>query len=367
MRSIWPRVVLGVALLVTAGLLKFVGVPLACRLPEGFTSSQRLAGEYRTLDPATFDLGAPTTVEAERDTTVVRTEGPTAIVESTTVLDLPSGALKSTYHYAVDRDDFSQSRAPSGTSVHDQHGAMVISRPLGAGTDSFSVYNPVIDKTQRMTFTGAGEVHGREAYGFSGTATGIVADPQLVAPYRSAIAQMAKTGDGTTIPKLLLEMIVADLPPRYAAGLATILPGLPNEVPIRFTVTDTTSLMVDKQLGAPITLAADQTTILNVFVDFTLVPVLPLSRVSLQSTDESAAESAHYMAANGRKLTIFGTYLPIAVTLSAIAVLTITFAQGLPTRRRTRRSPADMTITDQDHSRSHPVHPEPEPDELSRQ
>ncbi|MGW6117931.1 porin PorA family protein [Nocardia sp. NPDC055165] len=318
------------SLLVTAALVVFVGVPFACRLQDGFSSSQRLVGTYQTLDPATFDLGSPTAIDARRDTTVERTAQSTAIVKSATVVNLPSGEQRTEYHYSVDRYDYSQNRPPLGTSVRNQHGGMVISRPIGAGTDSFRIYNPLIDSTQRMTFTGTREIAGREANGFSGTASGVLADQQLAAPYRSAIAQMANTGDGTTLPKLLLEMIAADLPPRYAAGLSAVLPELPNEVPVRLTVLDTTSLNLDKQLGAPITLSGDQTTILNIFDDFTLIPVVPLSRIVLHSDEESAALSARYMADSGRKLTIFGTGLPIGLGFMAIVVFTTAVRGRLP-------------------------------------
>ncbi|WP_433622017.1 porin PorA family protein [Nocardia sp. CA-120079] len=349
------RVTIGIALLVAAALVRFVGVPFACRLPEGFASSQQLIGEYQTLDPATFDLGTPTAVAAKRDTAVEQTDWATAVIRSTTVLDLPSGPLTSEYRYAVDRADYGQSRAPSGARVQDQLGGMVISRPIGAGKDSFKVYNPVLDKTQRMKFTGASEIQGREAYGFSGTATGLVADHQLLVPYQSAIADMAKTGDGTTIPKLLLEMIAPNLPARYSAGLKAVLPELPNEVPIGFTIDDTTSMTLDKQLGAPITLAAEQTTILNVFVDLELVPVLPLSKLALHSTDQSAAEAARFMADSGRKLTVFRTYLPIVLASAALTILAIAAAIRSTGRRRAGRSAPDIEIAAADPLLGQPV------------
>ncbi|MFE5286041.1 porin PorA family protein [Nocardia sp. NPDC056611] len=329
-------VVIGIALLITAALIRYVGVPFACRLPEGFTSTQRLTGEYRALDPSTFDLGAPSSIDAQRDTDVERTDGSTAVIRSTTALQLPSGPVTSVYHYAVDRTDFSQTPAPSGTKVKDQLGGMVISRAVGADADSFKVYNPALDKTQRMTFTGQSEIHGRKAYGFSGTASGVIADPQLAAPYQAAIAQMAKTGDGSTMPKLLLEMIASGLPARYSAGLNAVLPNLPDEVPIRFTIDDVTSMALDQQLGAPITLAAQQTTVLNVLVDFKLVPVLPLSMVSLHSTDESATEAAQFMNANGWKLTVLGTYLPITLVSAAIVILLMAVTSRLTARRHRR-------------------------------
>ncbi|MFE3188397.1 porin PorA family protein [Nocardia sp. NPDC059240] len=359
------RVFIGVTLLVTAALIRYVGVPFACRLPADFASSQRLTGEYQVLDPKTFDLGAPTAVGAVRDTDVERSDGSTAVIRSTTVLQLPTGSVTSEYHYAVDRTDFSQRLTPAGTKVQDQLGGMVISRPVGSGTDSFKVYNPALDKTQRMTFTGAGEVKGRKTYGFSGTTSGVIADAELVAPYQAAIAEMAKTGDGTTIPKLLLEMIASDLPARYSAGLNAVLPDLPDEVPIRFTMDDTTSMALDQQLGAPITLAAAQTTILNILVDFKLIPVLPLSKVALHSTDESAMEAVHFMADNGRKLTVFGTVVPIALAAVAASVLIATIG-GMAVRRRRRQSSATIAVGAADHSQDGPRHPESEHLELVR-
>lgn len=354
------RVIVGIGFLAVAGLVKFVGIPLACQLPDDFASSSRLIGQYQTLDPTTFDLGAPADVEATRDTTVQRTDGSTAIVESTTVVHLPSGDTTAEYHYAVDRGDYTQRTAPSGVHVRDQHGGVVISRPFGAGTDSFPVYNPFLDRNQQMTFAGTSEVAGRAVYGFSGTVTGEIADRQIAAPYKSAIAELAKTGDGATIPKLLLEMIAADLPPRYAAGLAAVLPDLPNEVPIRFTIMDTTSMMLDKQLGAPLTLAADQTTVLNIYADFTLVPVLPLSRLVLHTDDKSAAESAAYAADIGRKLTIFGTYVPIGSALLAFPFLA---AAGLGLRRQVRQPLANPTADPLLFKR---VQLRPDPQELTR-
>ncbi|MFE6923024.1 porin PorA family protein [Nocardia sp. NPDC057663] len=341
-RLIRTRLVISSALLLVAGLIVFAGVPYVCRLQDGFASSQRLVGTYQVLDPATFDLGEPTEIDAHRETTVDSATQSTALVTSTTVVNLPSGAQSTKYSYAVNRYDYGQIRPPKGGDVLNQRGGMVISRPTASGAGDFKVYNPAIDSTQPMTYTGSSQIGGRAVNNFTGTASGVLADRQLAAPYEAAIGVLANTGDGTTIPKLLLEMIVADLPLRYAGRLAAILPALPNEVSVKLTVVDTTSLALDQQIGAPITLSGDQTTILNVFDDFTLTPVMPLSRIALHSDADSTAASAQYMSDNGRKLTMFGTYLPIGLTAAALA-LAISVAVSVVRFRRSSTPVASAT------------------------
>ena len=120
-RSSIALAVVGVLLLVGAGLVRFVLVPSMSKLPSDFETSQDFEGTYTGLNPTALS-GSPTGDVLLRDVPVTATrsyatdsvDGDTAVVTRTIERSIGGQADPPTEtRYAVDRVDFESVDAPS--------------------------------------------------------------------------------------------------------------------------------------------------------------------------------------------------------------------------------------------------------------
>lgn len=323
-RSRGPFVALGVTLLALAGLVHFWVVPALNKLPADTDTTAKYAGSSQSIDSSTLRLGPATAVSAARRVTVARTDGDVAVLKSSVTMHTPAGDRTSDHTYAIDRADYRQTAAPAGVKVEDQHGGMVISQPQHPSKKTFTVYDTVTQTAQSVTFQKATTVAGREALRFAGTTTAAVKDPALLQQLQGAVAAMAKTGNGTTLPKPMLTAMVQAMAPSLGADKAkqfdALLASLPDQVPLTFLSTNRLDVAIDAGLGAPLRSNQTQTTVVAIAAD-TPVPLLTISQVDLKQTAASSKQVAGKLDAAATKLALISTWIPLALTVVGLLLI----------------------------------------------
>jgi hypothetical protein len=332
---------LGILLLGFAAAVSFIITPVLSALPGDFDRTSELEGTAQVLDPATLQLTPAAPITAERQVKVTEILGDVAVVDSTLTVATQKGESSDTHTYAMNRTDFTQADAPDGVTVEDQKGAVTIAHAMHPTKAPFQVYDPATQTGQEVTYTGSEEIAGRTVYQYAGESTAPVANPALLEKLHAGIMDLAKSGDGTTLPKPLLEGVAAKLGGQKGAALAGLLTKLPEDVPLAFTATNNVSLAIDSQLGVPVRTAQTQTVVVNIDAGNQLVPLTTLSKTELASTDESVQASADNAAKAASKLKLLQTWIPLVLAFSGAVVLLF----GLRRRSDEPGSPAVATDT----------------------
>jgi DUF3068 family protein len=329
----------GVLLLAFAAAIRVIVVPVLSQLPADFDRTSQLEGTAQVLDPATLQLTPAAPITAERQVKVTQTLGDVAVVDSTLTVTTPKGESSDTHTYALDRADFGQADAPAGVTVEDQKGAVTIAHSLHPTKAPFEVYDAATRTGQEVTYTKTDELGGRSVYEYAGESTAPVANPALLEKLHAGIVGLAKSGDGTTLPKPLLEGVAAKLGGEKGAALAGLLTKLPEDVPLAFTATNDLSLAIDSQLGVPIRTAQTQTVVVNIDAGSQLVPLTALSKTTLASTDQSVQTSADNAAKTASKLKLLQSWIPLVLSVGGALALVF----GLLRRKDEPAAPAGAT------------------------
>lgn len=338
-RSSLALIVVGMLLVATASLIHFVLVPSMTKLPADLDKTSMYSGTVARFDPARFGLGDGSPVTSERRLTVDRVDGDVAVVTSSALVRRPEGETTSSHTYAIDRGDYSQAPAPEGVEVEDQKGGMTFSLPLNPSPDGASLYDTVTREAIPLEHTGDSVVEGRDAFVLTGTISAPVADPEVLAPAQAGIAAMARVGDGTVLPKQMVQLMAGILPAERKGPLAEVLDSLPDLVPVVLTSDNTIEMFVDKRFGAPLRTVQDQTTVLNVAAGDTLLPVIDLSRSRIGTDDASAADAASELSSSQWMLDAVSRWVPLGlVVLGALLILA-----GIVRRKPIDDDPAAVT------------------------
>lgn len=340
----WSRrgivvIILATAALVAAGGIRFVLYPQLSKLSEDFKSSMSMHGAIETFAPATMALGPPAPARVERGLAVDAVHGDTAVLRATTRIQRPDGDLKTEFRYAIDRATFRQKAAPGGVEVTNQRRGVVLARSMGSGRSPFAMYDPLTDRTVRLEHVGDRDVQGRNGYQFEGLLHAPLVNSTILTPMRTAIANMTTVGDGNTMPLLAVQAIAPRLPLEYRDQVQKILPELPNEVMLAYVSHTIYTVVLDEQLSAPLFLAQDQTTLLAINTGYSTIPMLPLMRLSVQSTPGSVSEVVDTVSALGRTVTTVRDVVPAGLAVLGATVLA--YAVLAPRiRHRRQRDPA---------------------------
>jgi DUF3068 family protein len=312
---------LGITLIVAAAVLRVWGVPALSKLPADTDQTAEYAGTMQSADPATFQLGKAAPITAERRVRVTKTYRDAAVIESDLTLHTPAGDSNDVHSYAISRKDFDQVEAPAGASVEDQKGGMTISRPADPTKGDFTVYDPVTQTAQPVRYAATRTLDGREVYDFAGETTAQVRSPKLLAQLQAGVAALARAGDGTTLPKPLLQRLGATLDPDQAAAFDKLFVTLPDEVPLVFTSTNQVRLAIDTKFGAPVATAQTQTVTVNIDTGAKPVPLVALSRLHVDETPASVKNTAAFLSKAGTMLALASLWLPLGLVIVGLALV----------------------------------------------
>jgi hypothetical protein len=332
-RSSIALLIVGLLLIAAAAAIKYVAVPQLTKLPGDTNEAATFEGTLRQLDPKTFGLDGGTPVTIDRSVKVDQVAGDTAVVTSTAVTHLPSGDTTDAHTYAISRVDYTQADAPDGAQVEDQRGGITLSFPMDPTTDDALVYDSVTRTAQPVTYTGTETLAGREVYEFTGTTTAPIADPAVLNPVKAGIAALAQSGDGSTLPKAMVQTLLPALPADRSAAAQRALETAPDQVPLTFTSVNAMTLAVDARFGAPINTAQNQTTVLNIQSGDATVPLLDLSQVQVETADASIQSVAENLVQGERQLNLLAFWVPLASALLGLLLIALAIVRRKPGQR----------------------------------
>jgi hypothetical protein len=315
--------VLGVLLVVAAALVRFVYLPSASRLPDDFDTTQSYSGSYTGVNPAAFAAASAdqlllrdVPMDASRRYATASVDGDTAIVTRT--LERSTGGQdtpRSQVRYAVDRTTLASVPSDAQGVVASQ--GLIFSLPLHPETDAkYQLWDEATAKAYPLTYKGTGTAQGRDVYRFESKAEGALADPAALGlPTSVTRGQLSDLG-----PRL-----ASLLPPGLQQQLPALLASLPDEVPLTWTSTTTSTIWADQTVGAPVRVTSTQQ------ISATIVAVsLPFATIELTSTTASDKAIASDASGIATQLTWVGTIIPIATLL--LGVLLIALAVFLAVR-----------------------------------
>lgn len=337
-RSSIVLLLIGLALVVAAGVIRFVALPSLTKLPADLSQGQKYEGTMSALNPQAFaanDLANLITPEmpitADRSLTVDATDGDTAIVTSNTAITLPDGSTQKDVHsYAVSRVDYAPVSLTDGQkesllptedkATFEAHEGIAFSFPMDPAEDGNLLYDAVTRSGQAATFVGAGTLEGREVNNYEVNASGPIASPTVLAQFEDFPPQLPKA----VVAGLLQAGIVpADSHAVLQDGLAT----LPDVLEIGFGSSNVAELSVDKRFGAPTDVNQTQSMYVTVPVNGEDVPVLPLSTVKLRTADSEVTALAGELSKNASLLSILGVWVPIGLVVLGLLLLLIAMAR----------------------------------------
>ncbi|KXF53447.1 hypothetical protein AXA44_08255 [Rhodococcus sp. SC4] len=332
-RSSIALLIVGLLLVAAAAAIKYVAVPHLTKLPADTEETATFEGTLRQLDPQTFELDAGTPVTIDRSVKVDQVADETAVITSTAVTHLPSGDTTDAHTYAISRVDYTQAHAPEGAAVEDQLGGVTLSFPMDTSTDDALVYDSVTRTAQPVTYTETATLAGREVHEFTGTTTAPIADPAVLDPVKAGIAALAQSGDGTTLPKAMLETLIPAVPADRTAAAQRALESAPDQVPLTFTSVNAMTLAVDTRFGAPINTAQNQTTVLNIQSGNMTVPLLDLSQVRVETSDASIQSVAEKLVQGERQLNVLAFWVPLTSALLGLFLIAVAIIRRKPGHR----------------------------------
>ncbi|MBF6277886.1 MULTISPECIES: porin PorA family protein [Nocardia] len=324
----------GAVLIVGAVIIRFAVLPAMTKLPDDLSQSQRYDGTMQALNSQAFaagDFAALLTpkmpITADRSLTVDAVDGDTAVVTSNSVVTLPDSSTRDDVHtYAVDRVDYSpveltdaqkDSLVPADRrTTFEAHSGLTFSWPMDPAATDTMLYDPVTRTAQRATFVDESEVQGRKVYNYRVDAAGPIGNPALLAGFHGFPAQL---------PKAMIEGLLRAgvVPEKSREALTAALPLLPDPVAIGFGSTNEIAAAVDAEFGAPLKVEQTQGMYVTVSADGRDIPALPLSIVSIHTAENEVVASANTFSKNSTMLSILGVWLPVAMVVIGIALLSL--------------------------------------------
>ncbi|TQC38992.1 DUF3068 domain-containing protein [Rhodococcus sp. WS4] len=325
---------IGVLMIGSAMLVRWVVVPSLSKLPADLAQSQKYEGTMSALNPQAFAANDLTNlitpdlpITANRSLTVEATDGDTAIVTSNSTLTLPDGSTQKDVHsYAVSRVDYRPIQLsaeqqqtlvpPNAQNTFEDHEGIAFSFPMNPQTDGYLLYDSVTRSGQQAKFISEGTREGRSVYNYEVNASGPITSPSVMAQFKDFPPQLPKA--------VIAGLLGANIVPLDArAILHDNLAGLPDTVDIGFGSSNAVKLAVDTQFGAPLDVDQVQSMYVTVPVNGVNVPVLPLSTVRLQTADSEVTKLADNLSENATLLTILGVWLPAVMAVVGLLLVVL--------------------------------------------
>lgn len=330
----WMCLVLGLLLVAGGLVVKFAVLPALAVWPDDLDSHRYYDGTLVTmLNPealATGNLAAlflndvPVTVD--RHVTTEQVDGNKALVrEQATMYALnPDGSQGdviqgSDDYYTIDRKTLEHiPNFTDNTMVREERQGLVIGFPIGTKQQDYQGWTDDYQALSTTVFQGVEEHEGITTYHFtSSSGPKPILDPVLLAMF----------------PESMPKGVVAALAPQLGlsdemmAQFALLMPTLPDPIPFTYLYKYATEYWVEPTTGMLIDYAKDETRILAIEVDpsivsLGMVPVGDVFHLIYEQSDQSVADARQEAEDNKGLISLFGTIVPyVAIGLGALLVL----------------------------------------------
>ncbi len=304
-----------------------------------------LSGTYNGFNPAVLAGGSTQVlledapVEAIRHIETESVDGDTAIVRRTDEISIDGAEPSVTeVRFAVDRETVEGGPAPDGADDVTSSEGLVFGLPVdpSSAEGTYDYWDQSTLQSAPLTFEGEDTLGGRDVYRYQSVSEGELADPSLLGlPATLPKAQLAALAPG------LAGVLPADL----LAALPSVLPSLPEEIPVTWTSRATALVDADRELGIPI--AGGNTQEITGALDFGVTVVeVPFATIQIYSTDDDIQKQGDDVGSNASLLDLLGTVLPIVAAVLGVLLLLTAL---LLARRAARRGidappPAERSI-----------------------
>ena len=338
----WPRAVLavtGAVLLIAAGVIRFAVVPAVAKLPADTNTTNTFKGTAKLLlNPAGLVPGSTAPLflkdvplQIVQTARVLKSNSSAAVVDYRVVETAPGQSPSSLdYHYAVDRKTLHPSQAISASGLSRPTG-LTISFPIGTAKRTYPGWVQDIQSSVPMRYAGTSRTVGSSRIGFDAyvfrqvVPTTPLTDPQELATFPSSIPK----------PMLASLVVSPELPPAERAALRSLLPGLPESVPLSYTFTADYTIWVAPADGTVLDMWATETRAVELPATVVGagggVPLAAISQFEYSASDATLLSNVTQATKDLHDLRLVGTTLPLAGLIGG--VLALVWAALLAVRR----------------------------------
>ncbi|NUO46886.1 MAG: DUF3068 domain-containing protein [Streptomyces sp.] len=325
-RTSWVLTGSAVVLVAASAVTRFTVYPALHQVPADAESTFRYEGTATLLNAEAlqagdlskaFLTGVPVTLD--RRIEVKDTHGRTAVVADDAVLRGPGGTKlsTSTHLWALDRRDLTERTAPSGSGA-EPHEGLVISWPLEPEQRDYRFWDTGTKKVFPAKYEGTQSVDGREAYVYTITSDGPLAETATLKSLPSALPREAVLG------------LVSALPEQQRPD-EKALADLPKSVPLTYTTSTERRGWVDAETGLSLNGSLHQKVLARTQGAQAAVTLFPVSDVDVRGSQASVHHQSDDAETTARLLWLLGTAGPLA--LLALALLLLALALWLARRR----------------------------------
>lgn len=284
---------LGVILIIVALILKFAIVPGMKQWPDDVDTTRYYEGTMHTMlnaeALATMDLAnifmKDIPVDISRHYTTEETQGNKAIVREIIVLSGPGGqTIQSTdKYYAIDRKDLGA--IPNFDDDYDipERQGLAFNFPIGTKKKDYERWVSDLQTTAPLIYEGEEEHSGLNTYVFrSEIPGGEIVDPEVLAILPPQL------------PKSLITMLAGllNLPDDKKAALDTIMPVLPDPVPLSYVYSYEATYWIEPTTGMNIDVERYETRSVALKMGEQLIPLTPVFDLEYSATAASMEEAA---------------------------------------------------------------------------
>jgi len=341
-RRWWPIPValLGLAALAGAAVLAWSVAPDRTQLPADYSATRDITGTVNALlsQPALESGnvgGALVTnlpVTGQRTIRVMSTSGRAAEVQEERVLAIDGQPIgRGTDTYAVDRLSLEPATTVPADWTVEPHEGLTVAFPVDADQRDYAIWVPDMQTTAPLRFVREESREGVNTYVYQvDVPEAPIQNPDVLSTLPSGLSRAALQGMLPALP----------IPEEQRAVLAQAMPGLPDQVPIRYTYQAGATYWVEPTTG---TIVDIQQRIIRTGTvggpGGAVLATVPVYNVDTRFTDASVAAAVREATDRREALTDVSTTWPlILVALGAVALLVALL--GLLVRRRPPKRPA---------------------------
>jgi len=282
---------IGVVALAAGLVIQFIVAPDRAQFPDDVDTVRNYEGELGLMLDADalanqdlaniFIRDVPVTIE--RSVKTLEVDGGKALVNDNSVISGPAGPiLGADDTYTIDRKTMTHiENFADDDRVIDREG-LVVGFPIGTDAEDYVGFNGDTLTANTISFVQEEAHEGIDTYVFT-AASGpdVITDPEMLAAFPAALPKAAIEG---MVPAL-------GLPDEVAAGLAELLPALPDPVPLTYTYTYETMYWVEPDSGVLVDYDKLESRSVAIDLGGQLVPMTEVMQLEYAQTEASVAEA----------------------------------------------------------------------------
>lgn len=320
--------ILGLALIVAALAVKFVILPGQAQWPDDVDSTRTYDGTLHVmLNQSAFDnmdlvnlFSRDVPITISRHVTTEEVNGGKAIVREVAIMHGPDGQeiQGSDDWYAIDRKTMNSiSMGEAADFVNSdkvkQREGLVIGFPIGTSKKEYDGWSSEYQSVAKVSYVREEERGGLNTYVFEASSSPKeTLDPAMLALFPQAIQ------------KSLLQSLaeILDIPEALREQFGSLLPNMPDVIPLKYTYEYETTYWVEPTTG--VLIDYDKHEAYKVALPIpglpAPVPIIPVFEQSYHTSAASVADAAKDAKDAKRQLDTFGTTIPLALGLAGLVL-----------------------------------------------